>query len=145
VELINKNPKKNECVIVATYNALAWTGRSVDYKEIRKVAKTQFGYTRKTGVKSDNISGMLEHFGVNAKQMKIGKTLFEGIDSLFRGKAVLICYHFKGRTMGHMAMVTPDFQLVNPEDSLPNWPSLFKAIYNGNVNFCVWILRGKKP
>jgi hypothetical protein len=143
VELINKNPKRNECAIVATFNALSWSGKPTNYKRIKRTAIEQFGFKSAVGTPSENISKMFCHFGVPFKRMKNYKTFLDVIDTLFKGKAVVILYNYKGQRMGHISMVTPKLQLVNPCKTITDWNVLSRSIMDDELDFSVWVLKGK--
>jgi hypothetical protein len=144
MELINKNPSKNECAIVATYNASVWCGRALNYKAIKKVASKEYGFKKESGTPMPNICGLLAHFKIKAKPVPAGKSVLDVLDILSSGRAILIGYSIKGNgKLGHIAMVTPSFKLINPEPVMPTWADLFKHLAYGNLEFSVWTLQGK--
>jgi hypothetical protein len=145
MELINKNPSKNECAIVATYNACVWNGRTLSYKAIKSVASKEYGFKKQTGTPMTNICGLLAHFKIKAKPVPAGKSVLDVLDILSSGRAILIGYNIKGNNkVGHIAMVTPGFKLINPEPFMPTWADLLKHLAHGNLDFSVWTLQGKR-
>jgi hypothetical protein len=144
MELINKNPSKNECVIVGAYNALIWSNKPTNYREIKRVAKEQYGFSKKTAMLGENIDPFFRHFQIKAKPVVAGTSICEILDFIFEGKAVLIAYKRKGTKSGHMVMVTPQLQVINPSDDICDWKSLLKNIAKGKIEYSAWILKGSK-
>lgn len=141
MKIITRNIKKNDCAVVAAFNAASWCYVDKTYEEVEKLAKAS-GYSLKKGTRNFQFVNLIKKLNIPVKRVK-PKSLDDIRSRLNSGKLFIFLYTPTGEHVGHAVSMFSDHTgkiiIVNSDAERSTWSEFVHDINtNGMKNFFIY-------